>query len=95
MTQEAQLAAARLEGGAVDADQVADVERREGVEGLGTEDIPLGVDLELAAAVDEIEEGRAAVAAPRRHAAGYAVVLVGLLAGLEVVVGGVDSCDRR
>ena len=51
--------------------------------------------LELAAAVDDVQERGAAVAAPRGHAAGDAVLLVGLLARLEGVMSGVDVRDRR
>ena len=92
---EGELAATRLEGRAVDADDVAQVEVGEGVEGLLAEDVALGVHLELAAAIGDVEEGGAAVAATPGQAAGDAVGLIRLLARLEVAVRGVDVFDRH
>ena len=55
------------------------------VEGLVAEDVPLGVELELALAVHEVDERGAALVAPRDHPPGHAIGAVALLARLEVV----------
>ena len=53
------------------------------------------MDLELAAAVDQVDERGAAVTAAGAQAAGDAVRDVGLLTGLEFAVGGDDLGNRR
>ena len=53
------------------------------------------MDLELAAPVRYVDERRAPVAAPARHAARDAVRLIRLLAGLHRVMSRVDLRDRR
>ena len=83
--QQAQLAAAGLERGPVDADQVADVERDEPVEGFLAEHIALRVELELALAVDQVDEGGAALVAAGDHSAGHPVCAIGLLPGFQIV----------
>src|SRR5919107_4068461 len=93
--EQGQLAAPGLEGRAVHADHVAYIERSEQLEGFAPQDVELGLDLQLARAVDHVDEGSAAMAAASQHPAGYPVGGVGLLAGLEVVVGGVDASDRH
>jgi hypothetical protein len=55
-----QLAAAARERGAVDADQVAEVERHDALERLVAEHVLARVDLDAAGAVDEVEERRLA-----------------------------------
>ena len=49
--------------------------------------------LDLAAAVDEVDERRLAVAPPGRDSPGDSIGVLGLLARLELVVGGVDVAD--
>ena len=93
--EQGQLASPGLERRAVHADQVADIQGSQQLEGFAPQDVALGLDLELAGAVDHVEERRAAVAAAGRHAAGYPVPGVGLLARLEIVVGGVHLRDRH
>ena len=89
-----QLAAAGAHGGAVDADQVAEVERCQPREGLLAEHVKARVQLDLAGAVDEVEERGLARTAPRGDAPGDAMVLLGLLAGLQMLVGVEDRRDR-
>ena len=83
---ERQLAAAGAEDGAVDADQVAEVERDEPVERLLAEHVRARLQLDAPDAVDEVEERHLALAAPRGQPAGDAHAVVGLLAGLEALV---------
>ena len=90
-----QLAAARLEGRAVDADQVAEVERHEAVEGLLAERVAARMELEAAGAVDQVEEGGAAMAAARGQPARHAVGSARLLARLETFVRLADRRDRH
>ena len=85
VTSRLSCAAARLERGAVDADQVADVERDEPVERLLAEHVALGVKLDLALAVDQIDEGGAALIAAGDHAAGHPICPIRLLSGFEIV----------
>ena len=72
-----------------------EVERGERVEGLVAEHVLARVHLEPPGAVDDVEEGGAAVSAPRREPAGHAVGAVGLLAVLEPGVLLVHALDRR
>ena len=88
------LAVAAAHRRAVDADQVAEVERRQQLEALLAEDVHAGVQLDLAGAIDEVEERGLAGAAARGDASRDAVALVGFLAGLQVLVGGQDRVDR-
>src|SRR3954447_388547 len=91
-----QLAAAALEDEAVDAEQVAEVQRSERLEGLVAEVVALGVQLDLPRAVDQVDEGRATHAAPLGEPAADAVGRVGqLLARLDAVVRRADAGDRR
>ncbi len=89
-----QLAVAAAQGGAVDADQIAAVERRQALEGVLAEHVLAGVELDLAAAVNEVEEARPAAPADRQDASGHAVAVVGLLAGLQVLVVRQHPLDR-
>src|ERR687896_2109122 len=93
--EQAELAAPGLEGRAVNADQVADVQGSQQLEGFAPQHVALGVQLDLAAAVDQVEEGRASLAATGGQAARQAIRRVGFLACLEVVVGSVNLLDRR
>ena len=77
----------------LDPDDVADVEVDEQLEGLGPEQVLAGVQLDLAAAVAEVEEGRLAVAAAGDDAAGNAVAGVGFGAGGEPLVSGAHLRD--
>jgi hypothetical protein len=52
------------------------------------------VQLDLAGAVNEVEERGAAGAAPRREASGDTMDLLGLLAVGQVRVGGEERLDR-
>src|ERR1700722_799229 len=87
------LAVATAHRAAVDPEQVAEVERREQRVTLLAEHVLAGVELDLAGAVDEVEEGRLARAAPRRNPPGDAMALVRFLAGLEMLVGRRDRRD--
>ena len=88
------LAAATADGAAVDADQIAQIERCEQLEALGAEHVDARVQLDLAGAIDEIQERSLAGAAPRRDAARDAVALVGFSAVLKVLVGDQNRVDR-
>jgi hypothetical protein len=90
-----QLPAAGLEHGAVDPDQVPNVDVQQAIERLVADDVAPGVELDAAGAVGQVEEGRLPVAAAGGQPAGDAVALLGLLAGFEGVVRGVDLLDRR
>ena len=61
---------------------------------VGAEHVRARVELDLAGAVAEVDEGGLAVAAARDHAAGDAVMGVGLLAVGEALVGGAHAVDR-
>ena len=74
------LAALRAQRGAVDADDVAEVDLREqALVRLGAEHVGARLQLQAARAVDEVEEGHLALAAARGEAAGDTVRHVGLL----------------
>jgi hypothetical protein len=83
--QQAQLAASSLEGGPVHPENVAEVERDEALERLLTQHVPLGVQLKLPVAVDEVYERGTALVAPCDHAPGDSVGAVGFLTRLEIV----------
>ena len=83
-----QLAAAAAQHGAVDTDQVAEVERARPRERVPAEHVDARVELDLARAVDEIEERGLARIPPRGDPAGDAVFVLGLLTVREVLVGG-------
>ena len=89
-----QLAAARHEGDAVDADEVAQVEAEQGLHRLGAEDVGARLQLDAPAAVDEVQERHLALAAAGGEAAGDAVARLGLRTGLQAVVGRADVRDR-
>ena len=90
-----QLAAARAEGHAVDADDVAEVEVEQARHRLLAEHVGAGLQLYAPRAVVEVEEGHLALAAAGVQAPGHAVVRVGVLARGQVGVGGVHGADRR
>src|SRR4051794_18827822 len=92
---QAQLAAARAEREAVDADQVAEVELEELCHALRPEDVGLGLQLDAPGAVVEVEERHLALAAARVQAPGHAVALVGVLAGGQARVRGVNGGHRH
>ena len=90
-----QLAAPRAEGDAVDADDVAEVEVEQARHRLLAEHVDAGLQLDAPRAVVEVEEGHLALAAAGVQAPGDAVVRLGVLAGGQVGVRGVDRADRR
>ena len=85
---------AAAQGGPVDADQIAAVERRQALEGVLAEHVLAGVELDLAGAVHEVQEARPAAPPDRQDAPGHAVAVVGLLAGLQVLVVRQHPLDR-
>ena len=89
-----QLAAARHEGDAVDADEVAQVEAEQALHRLGAEDVGARLQLDAPAAVDEVQERHLALAAAGGEAPGDAVARLGLRTGLQAVVGRADVRDR-
>jgi hypothetical protein len=89
-----ELAVPAAEHRAVDAQQVAEIQRGEPLERLGAEHIGACVQLDLAGAVHQVQEGGAPRAAAGRDAPGHAVDILGLLAGLQMLVGGADLGDR-
>jgi hypothetical protein len=89
-----QLAAARHEGDAVDADEVAEVQAEERLHRLGAEDVGARLQLDAPAAVDEVQERHPALAAARGETAGDAMARLGLLTGLQARVGRADVRDR-
>jgi hypothetical protein len=93
---QAQLAAAGDEDGAVDPEDVAEVDLvQQPLHLLGAEDVQARLELHPAGAVDEVEEGHLALAAALREAAGDAVDVLGLLAGLQALVGRADVRGGR
>src|SRR5215218_4714988 len=90
---ERELAAPGLEGDAVDADDVAEVEAGEALVLGGAQHVRPGVKLDPAGAVGEVDERRLSVAAPRDDSTGDAVVVVRLLTAAERVVRGVHRGD--
>jgi len=93
--EQGQLTSPGLERSAVHADQVADIQGSQQLEGFAPQDVPLRLDLQLARPVHDVDEGCAPVPAPSRHPAGYPVLGIGLLAWLQPVVLRVDSLDRH
>ena len=89
-----QLAAARAERRAVDADQVAEVEPEQPLHPLRAELVDPRLELDAPGAVDEVEEGHLALTAASGQATGDAVALGGLLAGRQPRVGGPHRGDR-
>src|SRR6202161_3385615 len=79
---------------AVDPEQVAEVERREQRVALLAEHVLAGVELDLAGAIDEVQERCSTGAAACRDPTGDAMALVRFLAGLQVLVGRNDRRDR-
>ena len=90
-----QLAAPRAEGDALDADDVAEVEVEQPRHRLVAEHVDAGLQLDAPRAVVEVEEGHLALAAAGVQAPGDAVARLGVLAGGQVGVRGVDRADRR
>ena len=89
-----QLAAPGHERGAVDADQVAEVERHQPVHHLGPEHVGARLELDPARAVLQVQERHLALTPPGREAAGDPVRDLGLRARLQVGVRGADGRDR-
>src|SRR3954447_14628992 len=79
--------------GPLDPDDVADVEVDEQLVGLLAEQVLPRVELDLAAAVAEVQEARLAVTAAADDAAGDAVAGVRLHPGCQPLVGGPDLGD--
>jgi hypothetical protein len=74
-------------------DDVAEVEVDEQVVGLLAENVPARVQLDLVAAVADVEEAGLAVAAAGDDATGDAVAGVGLHPGCQALVGGAHLGD--
>ena len=90
-----ELAAARHERGAVDADRGRRGRGDEqAVHRLGAEHVDAGLELDAARAVVEIQERHLALAAARRQTPGDAVRDLGLLARRQPLVGGAHRRDR-
>ena len=81
-----ELAAPGCEHGPLDADDVPDVQREQALVGIA-ELIDARLDLDLAGAVAQVEEGGLAVLALRDEAAGDAIAVAGLLARLDSFMG--------
>ena len=79
-----ELAARRAPNQTLDADQIADVEQPHDADRLGTRQVPMGKNLDLARGIVQIDEH--AAVAHRADAAGDANVLFGLGAGGEIGV---------
>ncbi len=80
-------AAPRRQRRPLDPDEVAEVEVDEQLERVGAEQILAGVQLDLAAAVAEVDEAGLAVAAAADDPAGDAVTRLGLHARRQALVG--------
>src|SRR5262249_23454266 len=91
---QAQLAAARAERETVEADEVAEVGGERLRHALLAEDIGLRLQLDARRAVVEVEERHLALAAAGVQAPGDAVAVLGVLAGGQALVGGVDRRHR-
>src|SRR6202021_1630613 len=89
-----QLAVATAQRCPIDAEQIAEVERQQLLERVRAEHVRTRVQLDLAAAIDEIEKSGLASAAARRDAPGDAVTILGLLAYLQVLIGSAHFGDR-
>ena len=89
-----ELAAARADRHAVDADQVAEVERDEPLEALLAELVDARMQLDAPRAVDEVEERRAPRLAPRRDPPRDAVRDRRLLPGRQPLVRRQHGRDR-
>ena len=89
-----QLAAPRAERRAIDADQVAEIEREQALHPLGPELVDARLELDPAGAVDEVEERHLALAAAGGEATGDAMRDVGLVARAQALVSGADRRDR-
>ncbi len=88
------LTVAAAHRAAVDAQQVAEVKREQQVQALAPEHVQARVQLELAGAVDQVQERGPTGPAARGEPAGDAVALVGFLTGRQVLVGREDRVDR-
>jgi hypothetical protein len=89
-----ELAALGAEGEPVDAHDVAEVEVEEPRHRLLAEDVDLGLQLEAARPVVEVQEGHLALAAAGVQAAGHAIARLGVLPGGQALVLGVHEGDR-
>ena len=89
-----QLAAARDERGAVDPDEIPEVQRQQAFHLLGAQHVDLRLQLDASRAVLEVQEGHLALAPPGGEAPRYAMGDLGLLARLQAFVGGADGRDR-
>ncbi len=88
------LAVAAAHRAAVYPEQVTEVERSQLRVALLAEHVLASVQLDLAAAVDKVEEGCLARAAPSRDSSGDTMALIRFRAGLQVLVGRRDRRDR-
>ncbi len=75
------------------ADDVPEVETDQALERLGAEDVLACVELNPARAIDEVDEGGLAVAPAGGDPSGDPVALLGLVAGLEALVGSANAAD--
>src|SRR5437763_2247006 len=82
------------ERNAVDADQITEVEAEQALEALLPELVDARLKLDPAGAVDQVQEGHAALAAPGAKPAGDPVRTGGLIAGLEPAVRIAHRHDR-
>ncbi len=89
-----ELPAPGHEDGAVDPDEIAEVELEQPLHRLRAEDVELGLELEPARAVVEVEESHLSLAAPGVQAPRDPVLHLGVRARLEVRVGRADLRDR-
>ncbi len=89
-----QLAAAGHEGQAVDADQITEIEVEQALHALGAKLVNAGLELDPARTVLEVQERHLALPAARGQPPGHPVADVGLVPGLQVVVGRPDVGDR-
>ena len=90
-----QLAAAGAQHAALCADQIAEVEAEQALERLLAEVVDARHQLDAPGAIDDVEERRLALLAPRRQAAGDAPALLGLGTGFESFERRLDLGDRR
>ena len=89
-----ELPAARGERRAIDSEQVAEIKAQQPLEGLVAQHVALGLQLDPAGPVDEVEKGHLALPAPGRQAPGDPVRGVGLLAVCQPFVSRADGRHR-
>ncbi len=90
-----QLAPAGAEDRTLDADQVAEVQCADQLELRLVEHVRACVQLEPAAAVDQVEKGALTLPAPRGHATGEPEAQLGVLAGRQLGELRANLADRR